>query len=198
MFMEWEPKTKLGRMVKEGKFASLDEVLATGKPILEPEIVDYFIPNLKSVTIEINATQRMTDSGRRTSYRAIVLVGDEKGHVGYGVGKANEVAAAIAKATQEAKKNIIKVNLGCGSWECRCGQPHSIPFSVEGKESASQVVLKPAPRGLGLVANETIKQVLSLAGVKDVWSQARGSTGNKYNIVLATFKALRKLGGAKQ
>ena len=193
MLEDWEPKTKLGMAVKNGEISSIDEILDKGKAILEPEIVDMLIPDLKVVNLELNRTQRVTDSGRRTTYRSVVLVGDGKGHVGVGSGKATEVRAAIEAATRNAKKNIMKIVRGCGSWECQCNLDHSIPFAVSGKESSSIVELKAAPRGLGLAANNTIKEVLKLAGIKDVWSRARGSTGNKYNVVLATLKALKKL-----
>ncbi len=193
MLEDWEPKTKLGKAVKAGEITDIDEILKAGKVILEPEIVDMLLPELKSVTIEIRPTQRVTDSGRRISYRAVVLVGDGNGHIGVGVGKSSEVRSAIEYATKNAKKNIIYVPRGCGSWECQCNMEHSIPFEVSGKESSSIVELKPAPRGIGLAANDTIKEVLSLVGIKDVWSRARGSTSNRYNIVLATIKALKKL-----
>ena len=193
MLEDWEPKTKLGKAVKAGEITDIDEILKAGKVILEPEIVDMLLPDLKSVTIEIRPTQRVTDSGRRISYRAVVLVGDGNGHIGVGVGKSSEVRSAIEYAVKNAKKNIIYVPRGCGSWECQCNLDHSIPFAVSGKESSSIVELKPAPRGIGLAANDTIKEVLSLVGIKDVWSRARGSTSNRYNIVLATIKALKKL-----
>ncbi len=193
MLEDWEPKTKLGKMVKEGKFANIDEVLDSPYKILEPEIVDYFLPNLQSETFEIRMTQRVTDSGRRNSYRVVVLVGDGQGHVGYGVGKASELRTAIDYATKQAKMNLIRVPLGCGSWECRCEYNHSLPLAVEGREASTIVTLKPAPRGLGLAASDTVKRVLRLAGVKDVWSQSRGSTSNRFNAIIATFRALRSL-----
>ncbi len=190
---EWEPKTRLGKMVKSGEISDIDEILEKGYKVLEPEIVDYLIPDLNVETIDISTTQRTTDSGRRSSFRVIVMVGDGKGHVGVGVGKASEIGPAINYATRKAKQNIIKVPMGCGSWECRCGMPHSIPLAVNGKEASTEVVLKPAPRGVGLAANDTVKKVLKMAGVKDIWSQARGSTSNKYNMIIATIKALKKL-----
>ena len=195
--MEWQPRTKLGKMVKEGQITNIDEILDSGRKILEPEIVDYLIPELKHEVISLTTTQRTTDSGRRSTFRAIVLVGDQKGHVGVGVGKSSEARDAIEYATKDAKKNLIKVSMGCGSWECQCGLVHSIKEKVEGKRSSTFIELKPAPRGLGLAANETVKKVLEFAGVKDVWSKARGSTGNKYNMILATIEALNKLNTGK-
>lgn len=194
---EWKPRTKLGKMVKEGKITNIDEILDSGKKIMEAEIVDYLIPELKHEVISLTTTQRTTDSGRRSTFRAIVLVGDMKGHVGVGVGKSSEARDAIEYATKDAKKNIIKVSMGCGSWECQCGIEHSVKEKVEGKRSSTYIELKPAPRGLGLAANDTVKKVLEFAGVKDVWSKARGSTGNKYNMILATIEALNRLNTGK-
>ncbi|MGC9005756.1 MAG: 30S ribosomal protein S5, partial [Candidatus Micrarchaeia archaeon] len=131
--------------------------------------------------------------GRKVSFRAIVAVGDGKGHVGVGVGKSQEVGPAVDYGTKQAKKNIIKVKMGCGSWECQCGHPHSLPRMVVGREGSTIVTLKPAPRGLGLAANDNIKIILKLAGIKDVWSSARGATDNVYNTITATIKALDSL-----
>ena len=126
-----------------------------------------------------------------------MLVGDLRGHVGVGVGKNVEARDAIEYATRDAKKNIIRVEMGCGSWECQCGMEHSLREKTSGKESSTYIELKPAPKGLGLVANNTVKKVLLFAGIKDVWSKARGSTGNKYNMIVATIKALKKLNTKK-
>ncbi len=190
---EWTPKTKLGKDVKAGVYKNIDEVLASGRRILEHEIVDYLLPNLKSEILEVRTTQRVTDSGRKTSYRVLAVVGDEKGHIGYGVAKSQELAIARDKAINKAKRNIIAVKLGCGSWECRCSLDHSIPKKVSAKVSATYVELMPAPRGLGLVANDNLKIILSLAGIKDVWSSIRGAKSNILALVAATFKALKQL-----
>jgi len=188
-----EPKTKLGLAVKEGKITNIDEILLKKKPILESWIVDALLPDLKSETMELRTTQRVTDSGRKTSYRAVVIVGSEQGYVGVGSGKAAEPNIALAKAVEQAKRNIIKVKKGCGSWECQCNAGHSIIKAVKGKESSTHIVLKPAPKGVGLAVNDTIKRALILAGVKDIWGKARGATGNVYNTLLATIKALDSL-----
>lgn len=190
---EWIPKTKTGKLVKEGKITNIDQILDARKKILEPEIVDSLISNLKSEVISLTTTQRVTDSGRRPSFRVIVLVGDMNGHVGVGVGKSKEARGAIEYATRDAKKNLIKIQRGCGSWECQCKREHSMLERSEGKESSTYIELKPAPRGLGLAANDTVKKVLNFAGIKDVWSTARGSTGNRYNMIVATIKALKNL-----
>ncbi len=126
-------------------------------------------------------------------YKAVVIIGDRNGHVGVGIGKDQETTAAIAEAIRTAKKNVIPIYLGCGSWECNCGTKHSLPYSLYGKSGSVEVKLIPAPRGVGIAAGETIKLVLELAGVKDVWSFSRGHTKNKYNTAHATYLALRQL-----
>lgn len=196
---KWEPKTEMGRKVKSGEITDIDDILRTGRPILEPEIIDMLIPDLKVETLRISTTQRVTDSGRRISFKSIVLVGDGKGHFGFGVGKAAEIGPAINYATRDAKKNIMYISRGCGSWECQCSDNHSIAFAVSGKQSSTSVSLKPAPRGLGLAVNDNIKLVAQLIGIRDLWGQARGSTDNVYNSLIATVRALKKLnkGGAQ-
>lgn len=189
----WIPKTMVGKKVKNKDINDIDEILASGHPILEPEIVDYLLPGIKSETLQVKTTQRVTDSGRKIKFRAVVVIGDEKGHVGLGAGKSEEVKPAIEYALREAKKSIIKITNGCGSWECRCSEEHSVPRRTMGKEGSTQITLLPAPKGVGLAANEVIRKVLRMAGVKDVWSQTSGSTANIYNTASATIKALNAL-----
>ncbi len=193
----WEPKTEIGRKVKAGEITNIDEVLLSGKPILEPEIVDYLIPDLKYEILEIRTTQRVTDCGRKQKFRATVLVGDGHGHVGLGTGKSEELRPAIEAAIRNAKKNIILVRMGCGSWECNCGGTHSLPMKVMGKCGSTYVVLQPGPKGLGLAANHVIKSVLTLAGVKDVWSRSFGHTTNVLNLAKACINALNSLNEIK-
>ncbi len=193
----WTPKTEIGRKVKNKEITSLEEVYNLGKPILEPEIIDALLPELEAETLMVSPTQRATDSGRKMSFRVIVVLGDKKGHVGIGVGKNDEVKPAIDYAMLDARKRMISVKNGCGSWECRCGGSHSLPREVVGKFGSTQVVLKPAPKGLGLAANAVVKKVLTIAGIKDVWSFSRGSTANTYNMAMATIKALDSLNRMK-
>lgn len=190
---EWVPKTDVGRQVKSGAITSVEEIFSSGKKILEHEIVDHLYPDMAEETLEVSSTQRMTDNGRKAQFRAIVLVGDRKGHFGIGAGKSEEVKPAIESAVKNAKRNLVSVPLGCGSWECGCGQRHSVPIKVVGKLGSVQVTLKPAPRGLGIAANDVVKKVLSVAGVKDVWSFSRGRTRNIYNTAMATANALEEL-----
>ncbi len=193
----WTPKTKIGKQVKEGKITTLEEIFNQGKPILETEIVDYLLPELEYEVVEIRNTTRMTDCGRKMTFRVVVLLGDKKGHVGLGTGKSEEVRPAIESAVKVAKKHIISVKKGCGSWECACGTKHSIPFKTKGKTGSVSVELNPAPRGLGLVANAVIKKVLEFAGINDATSSARGRTSNLYNTASATIKSLDNINHMK-
>ncbi len=190
------PKTEIGRMVKNGEISSIEQIFGMGKLILEHEIVDILLPNLESETLKVGMTQRVTDSGKRNQFRVVVVVGDRNGHVGIGVGKSDEMRPAMEYAVRKAKKNIIPVKKGCGSWECKCALTHSLPQRIEGKQGSSIVVLKPAPRGLGLAANDVVKKVLGMAGVKDVWSSSQGGS-NTYNIAIATINALMNLNSLK-
>jgi small subunit ribosomal protein S5 len=185
----WEPRTAIGKKVKSGEVTSIDEILENGRRILESEITDVLIPEMESETLEIKTTQRVTDSGKRTRFRVVTVVGDKKGHVGIGVGKCDDLKPAIDSAITDAKKNMISVRMGCGSWECRCKFTHSVPMKTQGKEGSTIITLKPAPRGLGLAANEVVKKVLSMAGIKDSWSSMTGGR-NVYNMAIATIKAL--------
>ncbi|WP_461867046.1 30S ribosomal protein S5 [Thermococcus sp.] len=191
---EWEPKTKLGMLVKEGQITDIHEIFRKGYQIKEPEIVDVLLPevNLREnqEILDIALTVRMTDSGRRIRFRVLAAVGNRDGYVGLGIGHGREVGIAIRKAINYAKINIIEIKRGCGSWECRCRRPHSIPFAVEGKEGSVKVRLMPGPRGLGLVIGDVGKKILALAGVKDVWSQTLGETRTTVNFAKAVFDAL--------
>jgi len=189
---DWIPKTKLGRMVKNGEITSYDQIIARGLKVLEPEIVDYLLPDLKQKIVEVRRTTRVTRSGRNIRFRVAVLVGHESGYVGFGIAKDKERFPAIRKATNAAKLNLIKVRKGCGSWECACNLGHSIPFAVEGKKGSVRVKLMPAPRGTNLVIGDNAKDVLRFCGIKDVWSLTKGATDTKINFVQATIDALAK------
>ena len=205
----WTPKTQLGRDVLAGKYKSIDEILESGKRILEPEIIDYFLPNLKeeliaigkrtgkgggAERIPIRVTARMKKSGRKFRMSAFVVLGDENGHVGVGKGVSIDARKAIEKARKRAKLNIIKVKRGCGSWECGCkGEEHSIPFKTEGKSGSVRVILIPAPKGVGLVADDESKKILRLAGIKDVWVKSFGNTSMHINLIQAIYNALKNL-----
>lgn len=188
---EWIPRTKVGRMVKEGKITSLMELFANHLKITEPEIVDHLLPGLEQEVIDIKLVQKQTDAGEKSRFKAIVVVGNRDGFVGLGTGKSVHVVSAIEKAIRDAKMKIIPVRRGCGSWECACGAPHSLPTKVEGKWGSVRIELLPAPRGLGIVAGETAKAVLELAGIQDVWTRTFGETRTTLSFAGATYMALK-------
>jgi small subunit ribosomal protein S5 len=187
---KWVPRTKTGKLVLEGKITSLNEIFEKNLPLLEPEIVDYLLPNLKYVRIDAKIVQKMTDAGRRTKFQVIVVVGDENGFIGLGIGKARQYTEALAKAIRDAKLNTAPIRRGCGSWECRCSEPHSVPFTVKGKSGSVEILLKPAPRGTGLVVGDVAKIILRLAGIRDAWSKSFGETRTTLNFAKAVVEAL--------
>lgn len=188
----WMPRTRLGKMILEGQISSMEEVFTEGLKIREPEIVDVLLPDLQEEVINIGLVQKQTDAGEKSRFRAIVVVGNRDGYVGLGSGKAGQVRTAIEKAAIDARLNITPVRRGCGSWECGCGKPHSLPFQVRGRCGGVEIVLIPGPRGLGLVANAAGKIILGLAGVKDCWTRSYGSTRTVPSFAYAIFDALRK------
>ena len=188
----WMPRTRLGKMIHEGQISSMEEVFMEGLKIREPEIVNVLLPNLQEEVINIGLVQKQTDAGEKSRFRAIVVVGNSDGYVGLGSGKAKQVRTAIEKGAIDARLNITPVRRGCGSWECGCGKPHSLPFQVRGRCGGVEIVLIPGPRGLGLVASEAAKIILGLAGVKDCWTRSYGSTRTVPSFAYAIFDALRK------
>lgn len=203
MIEGWIPRTRLGHLVYEGKITTFDDAVNTGFPVKEPEIIDMLLPDLSDEVLDINMVQRMTDSGRRVKFRAAVAIGNRDGYVGFAEGKDLQAGPAIRKTIEIAKLNLIKINRGCGSWECGCGEAHTVPFTVEGKAGSVSVTLKPAPRGIGIASGSTARKVLELAGVKDVWTRASGQTRTTINFARATFEALKgtttvRLGGGTQ
>lgn len=189
---EWIPRTKLGKMVLEGKISSLEEIFASGFKISEPQIVNVLVPNLEEEVINIGLVQKQTDAGEKSRFKAIVAVGNRDGYLGLGFGKAAQVRTAIEKAANDARLNITVIRRGCGSWECGCGQPHSLPFEVAGKCGAVKVKVIPGPRGLGLVAGEVAKVILRLAGIRDCWIRSYGPTRTVPSFSYAIFDALKR------
>jgi len=204
---EWIPKTRLGKMVKAGEIKSLDEILTRGWRIMEPEIVDHLLPDLEVDFVLIGQakgkfgggqrrpfmrTQKKVREGARNKYTYLAVVGNRNGYIGIGKGSSRESLVARQRAIANAKKNIIKIRRGCGDWECGCRSPHSLPFVVEGKSGSVRVILKPAPRGTGLVLPDEGKKILALAGIKDAWSQSFGQTRTRINYAYAIFNALKK------
>lgn len=186
----WTPRTKLGRMVQEGKIVSIDDVFNQGLKIMEHQIVEMLLPNLQHEVLEIGFVQKQTDAGEKSRFRAVVAVGNGEGYIGIGDGKAKQVRIAIDKAIVQAKLKVVPIRRGCGSWECACSLPHSLPFKVKGKCGSVTVEVIPGPRGLGLVAGEIPKVVLRLAGVKDCWTRSFGSTSTAPSTAYAVYDAL--------
>ncbi len=204
----WQPKTELGRKVKSGQIKDISEILDNGFRILEPEIVDMLLPNLQSDLVKIGQskgkfgggkrsiwrqTQKKTKEGNKPKFSALAIVGNKDGIIGLGYGKAKETVPAREKATRNAKINIIKISRGCGSWECGCREPHSIPFKLIGKNGSVIINILPAPKGTGLKVEKECQRLLDLAGIKDVYSRSFGQKRVKINMLKSSFKALAKL-----
>lgn len=204
----WKPRTSLGRDVLEGKVKSIDEIMLSGKKIIEPEIVDHLVPDLQSeliliggrpgkgggiMRIPIRMTAKMHSSGRRFRTSALFVVGDGKGIIGVGRGSSVEARTSMEKSLRKAKLSVIKIKKGCGDWQCGCGLEHSIAYKAKGHAGSVRVELMPAPKGVGLVADNETKKLLKLAGIKDIWIKTFGNTSNRINLIYAVFDALKKL-----
>lgn len=138
--------------------------------------------DLKEKLVNLNRVAKVTKGGRTFSFAAVVVVGDGKGTVGHGLGKARDVSESIAKAVDDAKKNLIKVPIYKGT----------IPHEQKGKYGAGKVLIKPAADGTGVIAGGAMRAVLEIAGVHNVLAKSQGSS-NPHNVVKATIDALAKL-----
>ncbi len=200
----WVPQTKLGKLVKDKHIKSIDEALK--HKILEPEIVDILL-KLKSDILNIGQakgkfgggkrrawrqTQKKTSEGNVATFSCMAVVGNGDGYVSLGYGRAKETLPARAKALRNAKLNIMKIKRGCGSFDCNCGENHSIPFIVEGKVGSCKIKLIPAPQGTGLVVGDECKKILKAAGIKDVYSVSKGQIRTTINLAKACMDALSK------
>ncbi|MBS3080704.1 30S ribosomal protein S5 [Candidatus Pacearchaeota archaeon] len=201
---DWKPRTKLGKMVKEKAIKHIDEALRY--KILEPEIVDSLI-DVKTDILNIGQakgkfgggkrrawrqTQRKTAEGNIPTFSCMSIVGNGDGYIGIGYGRAKETLPARAKAVRKAKLNLIKIKRACASFDCNCGEPHSVPFVVEGKAGSCRVTLIPAPQGTGLVIGDECKKILKIAGIKDVYSRTSGKIRTTINLAKACIDALKK------
>lgn len=137
--------------------------------------------------LQVSRVSKTVKGGRTISFRAVVVVGDKKGRVGLGIGKAKEVPVAVEKATKSAKKNLITVPIVNGT----------VPYETVGKFSTSQVIIIPAKAGSGIIAGGAARPVFELAGYKDITSKIHGST-TKINVIRATLKALKEMRSAEQ
>ena len=187
----WIPQTILGKKVAAGEITSIEEILSKGLRIQEAGIVKKLLPDLKTEVIDVGIIQKMTPNGQSTRFKALVAAGNQNAWLGIGMGKSKQMRIAIEKANNAAYLNVSPVKLGCGSWECRCDQKHSIPFKVRGRGGSVTIEILPAPRGLGLVAGEKIRNLLRLAGIKDVWTTAKGSTATMNSTSKAVLQCLR-------
>lgn len=208
----WIPKTQLGRQVKSGKIKDIEEIFKSNQKILEPEIVDILLPNLYVDTLFIGQAKGKFGGGKRRAFRqtqkkteesniltfgVMAIVGDKNGHLGIGYGRAAETLPAKEKAVRKAKLNIARIKRGCGSYDCSCDEPHSIPMEMQGKCSSVRVKLIPAPQGTGLVIGREMKKILDIAGIKDIYSKSFGKVRTTLNTAKACVAALNKLGEIK-
>jgi small subunit ribosomal protein S5 len=143
-------------------------------------------------------TQKKTAEGNVPTFACMVAVGNEDGYIGLGYGRAKETLPARTKALRDAKLNVIKVERGCGSFDCLCKEKHSIPFKTEGKCGSLRVILIPAPQGTGLVIGNECKKILRLAGIKDVYSKTFGQTRTTFNMAKACIEALKNINKTKK
>lgn len=188
---EWVPVTKLGRLVKDGKIRSIEEIFLFSIPIKEPQIVDFLLgSSLTDEVMKLGPVQKQTTAGQRTRFKCYVAVGDGNGHVGIGCKTGKEVAIAIRGACLAAKMNIIPVRRGY--WGNNDGSPHTIPGKVSGKCGSCRSRLIPAPRGSGLVASLIPKKLLTMAGIQDIYSSSSGHTRTRGNLAMAVYHALSK------
>lgn len=204
----WKAKTELGRKVKAGEITKVDDILDKGNKILEVEIVDVLVPDLQTDLLLIGQakgkfgggqrrvfkqTQKKTKEGNKPNFATYAVVGNMNGIVGVGYGKSKETVPAREKAIRNAKLSIFKIRRGCGSWACGCKEPHSVPFEVKGKCGSSEMILKPAPKGAGLIVEKECQKILKMAGIKDVFSKTFGQTRTKTNLINACIEALKQL-----
>ena len=148
--------------------------------------IDAATLDLKETVVVTRRVSKTVKGGRIMRFAALVVVGDQNGHVGYGLGKSAEVPEAIRKSIEDAKKNLITVSV----------KGTSIPHEIVGEYGAARVLLKPAAEGTGVIAGGTVRAVLDMAGIRDIRAKSLRSN-NKINVVKATFEGLRALRSAE-
>jgi len=136
---QWIPRTTLGKLVDSGKIISMKEIYENGYRIQEAGIIKKLLPGIKTEVIDVGIVQKQTTNGEYTRFKALVAAGDENGWLGIGQGKSKQMRIAIEKATNAAYLAVSPVKLGCGSWECRCDNPHSVPFKVRGRGGSVEI-----------------------------------------------------------
>lgn len=187
----WVPVTKLGRLVKDGKIKSIEEIFLFSIPIKEYQIVDTLLgESLRDEVMKIAPVQKQTSAGQRTRFKCYVAVGDGNGHIGLGCKTGKEVATAIRGAIINAKMNLIPIRRGY--WGLNLGMPHTVPCKVSGKCGSVRVRLIPAPRGSGIVASVIPKKLLNMCGIEDVYTSSTGHTRTRGNLAMAVYYALSK------
>src|SRR5271168_1480898 len=144
--------------------------------------IDTNMSSLKDHVVNINRVTKVVKGGKNLSFSALVVVGDQGGHAGFGMGKAREVPMAIRKAIEQAKKNMVRLNL----------KGTTIPHQVLGTYGSGQVLLKPASEGTGIIAGGPVRAVMEVAGIQNVLTKSLG-TSNPHNVIKATFDALLHL-----
>jgi small subunit ribosomal protein S2e len=185
------PVTKLGRLVRDGRIRSLEDIHLFSLPIKEYQIVDFFLgPQLKDEVMKVMPVQKQSSAGQRTRFKAFVAVGDSNGHIGLGVKCAKEVATAIRGAIINAKMSIVPVRRGY--WGNKLGSPHTVSNKLTGKCGSVRVRLIPAPRGTGIVASPVAKKLLTMAGLDDCYTSTSGHTRTLGNFAKAVYFALSK------